>query len=548
MARAPLAAALIVLAAAAPAHADETSTGDKLRILYSSRFTFTDDGLPLITVEIMGGQKEIHLSAPGGLIVRPDGAGGSATTLDGATAWTVRAEDATPAQVQEWSVAESLGPDDQTGVAAAVDRWKQRGFEPRTFEVGTLFGTGGETIDTREILIAVDPVAEHMGAAHAAALAKRYGVPARVHRELVRRPAGTIVASAGAAAVRNPSVLWFEPAKAGETITVDDVPAGTGGSQLQTTTETRRYWGRVYVTLDHDGSLVAVNAVPEDKLLAGLVPAEMMPSAPDAALEAQAIAARTELLAKLGKRDPTDPFLLCSSQQCQVYAGAGHEDKRSTKAVIATRGVVLLRDGGGLADARYSASCGGHGEDNEAIWGGDPDPSLRGRPDTTDGEGISRVTDDNLDEFLAQDPAKSWCGRAKGAKGRFRWTERVDAAAMDRLIGAEFPKLGHVRALEAMARGRSGRVQKLRVRGDKDSVVVEGDLHIRRLLGGLKSTLFAIHVEGGDRPTAFVFEGAGFGHGVGMCQVGAIGMAEAGKSRTDILAHYYPGTHVHRLY
>jgi SpoIID/LytB domain protein len=104
-----------------------------------------------------------------------------------------------------------------------------------------------------------------------------------------------------------------------------------------------------------------------------------------------------------------------------------------------------------------------------------------------------------------------------------------------------------VRALEPLARGRSGRVQKLRIRGDKD-VVVEGDLHIRRLLGGLKSTLFTIRVEGGDHPTAFVFQGAGFGHGVGMCQVGAIGMAEAGKSRSDILAHYYPGTHVHRLY
>ncbi len=550
MARTRLAALALVpiLATASRALADETSTGDKLRILYSSRFTFTDDGLPLVTVEIMGGQQEIHLSAPGGLIVRPDGAGGSATTVDGGTAWVVHAKDVAPAQIQEWTIVESLGPDDQTGATAAIDRWKQRGFDPKTFEVGTLFGTGGETIDTREILIAVDPVAAGMGSARAAATAKRYGVPARVHRELVRRPAGTIVAQAGGASVENPSVLWFEPAKAGETITVDDVPVGIGGSQLATTTETRRYWGRVYVTLDHDGSLVAVNAVPEDKLLAGLVPAEMMPSAPDAALEAQAVAARTELLAKLGKRDPTDPFLLCSSQACQVYAGAGHEDKRSTKAVAATRGIVLLRDGGGLADARYSASCGGHGEDNDAIWGGDPDPSLRGKADSTDGEGMSKVTDDTIDAFLAEDPAKSWCGRAKGAKGRFRWTERVDAAALDKLVAAEYPKVGHVRALESIARGRSGRIQKLRVRGDGDSVVVEGDLHIRRLLGGLKSTLFTVAVEGGDHPSAFVFHGAGFGHGVGMCQVGAIGMAEAGKSRVEILAHYYPGTHVHRLY
>src|SRR5215471_16436205 len=128
MARRPLAIALlaplVLLAARGLARADETSTGDKLRILYSSRFTFTDDGLPLVTVEIMGGQQEIHLSAPGGLIVRPDGAGGSATTVDGGTAWVVRAKDTAAAQIQEWTVVESLGPDDQTGATAAIDRWK----------------------------------------------------------------------------------------------------------------------------------------------------------------------------------------------------------------------------------------------------------------------------------------------------------------------------------------------------------------------------------------------------------------------------------------
>ena len=80
--------------------------------------------------------------------------------------------------------------------------------------------------------------------------------------------------------------------------------------------------------------------------------------------------------------------------------------------------------------------------------------------------------------------------------------------------------------------------------------MVGGDLHIRRLLGGLRSTLFAIHVEGpATAPTAFVLHGAGFGHGVGMCQIGAIGMAEAGKTfGATSSAHYYPGTHVHRLY
>src|SRR6185295_11283512 len=199
----------------------------------------------------------------------------------------------------------------------------------------------------------------------------------------------------------NPSVLWFQPRRASETVTVADVPTETGGSQLETGSEDRRYWGAVYVTLDRDGALVVANAVGEDRLLAGLVPAEMYADAPAAALEAQAIAARTELLQKIGRRNLTDPFLLCSSQQCQVYAGAGKEDARTTRAVEATRGIVLLRDGGGLVDVRYSASCGGRGEDNDAIWGGEPDPSLRGRVDSAGGPGgMTRITDDNIGAFL----------------------------------------------------------------------------------------------------------------------------------------------------
>ncbi|HTL38904.1 MAG TPA: hypothetical protein VL326_37490, partial [Kofleriaceae bacterium] len=96
----------------------------------------------------------------------------------------------------------------------------------------------------------------------------------------------------------------------------------------------------------------------------------------------------------------------------------------------------------------------------------------------------------------------------------------------------------------AKMRALPGCVQVLTIGGDKASVDVSGDLKIRRLLGGLKSTLFDVKREG----NTFVFNGAGFGHGVGMCQLGAIGMAEAGKTNAQILEHYYRGTHLHRLY
>ncbi|MEZ4364145.1 MAG: SpoIID/LytB domain-containing protein [Kofleriaceae bacterium] len=530
------------------ARADETSASDKTRILYSSRFTFTEDGLPLVTVEIVSGVKQAKLTARGGLVVRPDGAGGSAVEAEGGAQWVVRAEATQPALLEEWTQVETFPPDDAAGIAAALQRWKDRGFDPRTFEVGTMFGVDGELIDTRDVRVCIAPVPVGKGAARAAELARRFGVPTAVHQELVRRPSGTIVAQSGAVVVRNPSILWFTARRDTETVTVADVPTGGGGSQLETGREDRRYWGSIYVTLDHRGDLVVANALPEDKLLEGLVPAEIFPEAPDAALEAQAIAARTELLQKIGRRNLTDPFLLCSTQACQVYAGAGQEHPRTTRAVAATRGLVLLRDGGGLVDVRYSASCGGHGEDNEHVWGGEPDPSLRGHADAAKPK-MSRITDANVEDYLDHPPGDAWCARAKGGASRFRWTQTVPADELSARVAAAYPSVGRVLALEPGDRGVSGRARRLKITGDRGAAEVRGELVIRRLLGGLKSSLFTVDVKGPRRaPTAFVFHGGGFGHGVGMCQMGAIGMAEAGKTRKQILTHYYTGVRLHRLY
>jgi SpoIID/LytB domain protein len=206
--------------------------------------------------------------------------------------------------------------------------------------------------------------------------------------------------------------------------------------------------------------------------------------------------------------------------------------------------MVLLRDGGGMVDVRYSASCGGHGEDNDAIWGGAPDPSLRGRRDVAKPRATPITSADDVAAFLDEDPAKSWCGKSKLGAARFRWTARVAAADLERRIAADLPAVGRLKSLEPKLRGVSGRIRTITIRGDKASVEVSGDLRIRRLLGGLRSSLFEVRRDGDH----FVFRGAGFGHGVGMCQMGAIGMAEAGKRHVDILRHYYPSTHVHRLY
>jgi SpoIID/LytB domain protein len=534
-----------LVAAGAALFADEMSADDKLRLLYSHRFTFGRAGLPLVTVELMHGQSQVALRADRTLRLLPDGDGGPEVTAG--SAWTVTVEGAKPARARFWTVVAPHATD------ADAATWKARGYETRLFETGIVFGVGGDTIDSRARLLAVAPEATEAAAERAGhAIADKWHVETSVQPELVARPTGTLVAreDATGAVVRNEGVLWFAPDGDGATITVEDVVHGGGGARVEAARETRAFRGRIYVTLAGDGSLAVVNALPEDQLLAGIVPSEIFPDAPAEALKAQAVAARDELLAKIGTRHFLDPFLLCSTQHCQVYGGVKPEDPRTTRAVADTRGQVLMRDGGGLVQAYYSASCGGFTEANESVWGTPPDPSLRGRLDALGADAAALkpftagITDANVDAFLRDGAAHTFCGRTKYARGRERWSVRLEGAELDRLVAAEYPEVGPVTALTPVRRGISGRIVELSVAGGRGRATVTGELHIRRLLGGLKSSLFVTRRDG----SAWILDGAGFGHGVGLCQTGAIGMAESGYKLAQILEHYFPGSHLAKLY
>ena len=538
------------------AQPDETSSQDKLRILYSNGFTFTSQGLPLVTIELMSGQTQVRLGSDEATLVLPDGEGGAVVDA-GPGVWTVSVEKSRPGTIWEWTTVAQIPAGTGQEVRAAMATWKARGFESRGFEVGTVFGVEGTVFDSRKILVAVAPEKPPGGKRQAEAIAKKYGVETSVYEELTERPSGTLVARhATGAVVRNPSVIWFAPRHADAIVNVFDVEHGGGGSQLgPTKKESRQYHGKVYVTVGNDGRLVAVNAVDAERLLEGLVPSEIYPSSHEDALRAQAVAARTELLSSLGMRHHADPFLICSTQQCQVYSGAGKAHPRTTKAVRDTRGLVLFRSDGRLVDARYSANSGGISEHNDFIWGGAPDPALRGRLDALAApqpkwkpfvSGVSALT---IEDFLRLPADTAYAGRtAIGAK-QFRWQQTVNSADLSRMVAAVYPQVGAVRALEPLERGFSGRVGALKLTGIKGQVVARGDLHIRRLLGGLKSALFVVTPVGDPKaPEAFAFTGGGFGHGVGMCQSGAMGMAEAGKNYKDILSHFYQGSQVRRLY
>jgi len=292
--------------------------------------------------------------------------------------------------------------------------------------------------------------------------------------------------------------------------------------------------------------------VPADRLLAGLVPAEMFPQSPEAALRAQAIAARGELLAKIGTHHIADPYLLCSTQHCQVYAGAGREHPRTTAAVNATKGLILLRPDGTLVDTVYSASCGGHSEHNDNTWPVKPDPNLRGHLDAPPGAaGLSPfqhgISESAMEVWIDARP-QTWCGRTRFNQNKFRWTERIPAARMNQLCREL--RVGPLREIRVLRRGISGRVNLLEVRGALGTRQIRGELDLRKLFGGLRSSMFVVKAVAGPggAPAEFVFRGGGWGHGVGMCQTGAIGMAEAGKSHLEILQHYYPGSVLKPLY
>jgi stage II sporulation protein D len=444
---------------------------------------------------------------------------------------------AKPAKLKWHVIAATVHPG-VNEVAAAQKAWRARGYEPQTFEVGSLFALKGRVLDSRRVLVTVAAFDDEAAArAKAKALGDELGIDATLYLEVKERPSGTLEATDGRVVVRNAGMLWFladDPNR----LTLADVPKEAGGREL------RPYFGQLYAAVGRDGKLVIVNSVSEEKLLAGLLPAEMSAEYPSEALKAQAVAARNILLAKIAERHPGEPFSICSTQHCQVYAGAGHEDPRTTKIVQDTRGQLLVDEATqSLIDTLYSASCGGHGEDNDKVWGTAPDPSLRGKLDL---EPSSAEPVQDVDRFLAVDPPTlPYCARPRLAASSYRWSALVDVTQL-----AARANVGRIRSVDVVSRGVSGRVAELHIVGEYGTRDVHGELAVRRMLGGLKSSLISLfaHRDASGFIDRLNVHGGGYGHGIGMCQVGAVGMAEAGKKYDEILRHYYTRAKLERFY
>ncbi len=413
--------------------------------------------------------------------------------------------------------------------------------------VGGVYGIGGRVVDNRRELLLADSDPTEPGARAAMErLRVQNGARPSLDAEVVARPRGTLElrAEGGAPLGEADAALWVE-VEGDRGFVVEGVEHERGSRGRAR--EDRTYRGRLYVTLDAAGMLAAVHAVTLEELLRGIVPSEMPASSHLEALKAQAVTARSNVLAQVGSRHLTDPFMLCAEVHCQAYRGDAARTARTDEAVRATRGQALFgRTDRTLVDAVYSAMCGGHGEDNDKVWGNSPSASLRGHADLPRAEaarwedGLSGEA--RLREFLAA-PIEAWCRRPAAArKDRFRWERRLGPEDLSRIGGAL--GVGRARTLSVPARGVSGRARLLDVQGDAARAEVAGELRIRRLLGDLPSAMFVVDRDG----EGLVLHGGGWGHGAGMCQWGAVGRAQAGQGYREILRAYFSGADVASIY
>jgi SpoIID/LytB domain protein len=201
----------------------------------------------------------------------------------------------------------------------------------------------------------------------------------------------------------------------------------------------------------------------------------------------------------------------------------------------------------------YSASSGGFSEANEVVWDNEPSESLRPRLDGLKGDPAlakfaKGLDDSNIREWVESYPPTFSARSSFSRSNKYRWKVTYTAEQLDRFVAPL--GVGGVLKLEILGRGTGGRVTGLRVVGSKGIKQVLRELPVRRMFGNLNSGMFVLdetRSPEGDL-VSVTFTGGGWGHGVGMCQMGAIGRAEAKQTFRQILAHYYNGAQVERIY
>ena len=314
----------------------------------------------------------------------------------------------------------------------------------------------------------------------------------------------------------------------------------------------RFYPGKLNLQPNAYNTYTLVNQVPLESYLRGVVPHEIGANPPAAAVEAQAVIARTYALRNL-RRFAIDNYQLCADTHCQVYYGIKESTSRTDKAINNTKGMVLTYKQE-LIDALYSSTTGGVTAYFSDVWDGEDRPYLRPVVDSPislwDLSRQSLAVERNFRQFIAQQS-----GFNESKWNTFRWRRETSVEDITNLLqkflkiqNSPYANFNTVKSMSIVERSQSGRILKMAVETDIGTVILEKD-EIRSAFAAPISTLFYIEPLNKGRPDiwGYAFVGGGFGHGVGLSQTGAQNLAQLGWSNPQILQFYYPGAKIQLL-
>ncbi len=365
--------------------------------------------------------------------------------------------------------------------------------------------------------------------------------------------------------------LSFLPTSSSASFSLEDVVIGVNFHWERK--ERQTFVGTLKLVVEAD-KICAINELPIEQYLESVISSEMSATSSLELLKAHAVVSRSWLLAQMERRnkkleakggennffsfikkddelirwyDREDHtiFDVCADDHCQRYQGITRvANPHVAEAVKATSGQVLMSEGQ-ICDARFAKCCGGRTEEYQYCWDDTPKPYLVSVEcpycNTNDKRVIRQILNDYDQE----------------THDFYEWKVEYTADELSRLVNEKMKlNLGRIVALEALERGKSGRIWKLRlhgVGGDVNQFTIGKELEIRRILSEshLKSSAFDVEAKDLDAdglPTRFVLHGRGWGHGVGLCQIGAAVMGDEGKTYEEILKHYYKNADINKIY
>ena len=370
------------------------------------------------------------------------------------------------------------------------------------------------------------------------------------YKKLIKKEStGTIISNTGISLVKS---IKFTPENEDCSFMVKDVPIGIDFHWEYS--EELEYEGELEVFIDNKGLLTAVNIIELEQYLISVNSSEMRSDNNIEMLKAQTVAARGTVLATIGKHHFSDGYDLCADDHCQCFQGVKRVTDTSKKVTSETKSEVLMFDNK-FCDTRYSKICGGITERYSTCWEDMDFPYLPALSDNKEKDILTdKMSEIEAVEFISNKDYECYCNTyqyrlpesLEFSKDLFRWEKQITTNEIKENLNNKFQKeIGNILNIVPVERGYSGRIKALEIIGTEDRTIISKELNIRRLLSSshLPSSAFIID----KNEDTFILRGAGWGHGVGLCQIGAQIMGEQGYNYKDILKHYYKGSVLKKL-